>query len=284
MLSKLAMTWLMIFFVVSTETFAQNQLDPRPYNPEIDPDVDIFINSWQNSGAYTTHGSLTERDILTRFDGDPLKSQKKGQVLTYVNRLSYATLDAGVTTTATKLEGEQEIFYIMSGEGVIRANRKTTELRKGALAVIPEGLEFTMTNTGDELLTMYLVSEPVPEGYEPKKEVDINCEDEMPLRNEGYITVHWSHNGRGGISGATAGFGRLIFNAMTIGQPHSHVPGWEEVWLCTEGKNLCMLGREIRWQPPGTAYRIPPTGFTPHTNINTTEEPVRFLIWIVRPE
>jgi len=67
----------------------------------------------------------------------------------------------------------------------------------------------------------------------------------MPLRNEGYITVHWSHNERGGISGATAGFGRLIFNAMTIGQPHSHVPGWEEVWLCTEGKNLCMLGREI---------------------------------------
>ena len=141
-----------------------------------------------------------------------------------------------------------------------------------------------MTNTCDELLTMYLVSEPVPEDYEPKKEVDINYENEMPLRNEGYITVHWSHNGRGGISGTTAGFGRLIFNAMTIGQPHSHVPGQEEVWLCTEGKNLCMLGREIRWEPPVMAYKIPPTGFTPHTNINTTEEPVRILLCIVRPE
>jgi len=223
MLGKHTIIWFVMFYVFYSVSFAQNQLDPRPYNPEIDPDVDIFINSWQNSDAYTTHGSLTERDILTRFEGDPLKSQKKGQVLTYVNRLSYTTLDAGTSTTPTELKGEQEIYYIMSGEGVIRADCKTTELRKGALAVIPEVLEFTMTNTGDELLTIYLVSEPVPEDYEPKKEVDINYEDEMPLRNEGYITVHWSHNCRGGISCATAGFGRLIFDVMTIGQPHSHV-------------------------------------------------------------
>lgn len=284
MFRKLFTLCLVIFFAVATISFTQNQLDPRPYDPEIDPDIDLFMNSWQNSSPYKTHGSLTERNILTRFEGDPLKSEKKGQVLTYVNRLSYATLDAGTSTTPTKLKDEQEIFYIMSGKGVIKAKRKSTELRKGALALVPEGLEFTITNTGDELLTMYLVSEPVPEGYKPKKEVEINYEDELQLRNEGYITIHWSHNGRAGIGGATAGFGRLIFNAMTIGQPHSHVPGWEEVWLCTEGKNLCMIGKEIRWQPSGTAYRIPPTGFTPHTNINTTEEPVRFLIWIVRPE
>jgi len=261
----------------------QTRLDPRPLDPERDPDIDMFLNSWRNSIPFNSHGALTERAILTKNTGDQLKPSKKGGVLQYVNRLSRATLDPRASTTPTTLEGEQEIFYIISGTGTARAAGETVDLRKGALMLAPAGLEFTMTNTGDGLLVMYLINEPVRPGYEPGGKLVINYEDELPLRNEGYIQVHWSHNGRSGIRGSTAGFGRLIFNAMTIGQPHSHEPGWEEVWLVTEGKNLAWLGKEVRWQPAGTAYRIPPSGFTPHTNINTTGEPLRFLIWIARP-
>ena len=194
---------LIVFFAATTISFAQNQLDPRPYDPEIDPDIDMFMNSWQNSIPYNTHGSLTERVFFTKCDGDPLKPGKKGQVFTYLNCVAYAVLDARASTIPTTVKGEQEVFYMSSGEGTVKARVKSTEVRKGAFAVISEGFEFAITNTGDELLTIYLVSEPVPEDYEPKKEVDVNYEDEMPLRNEGYITVHWSHNGRGGISGAT---------------------------------------------------------------------------------
>lgn len=172
----------------------------------------------------------------------------------------------------------------MSGKGFVKTGKKSYELRKGAMFLAPEGLEFTMTNTSDELMEMYLINEPVPPGYKPKKEIDINYEGEMPLRNEGYIQVHWSHNGRGGIQGATLGTGRLIINEMTIAQPHSHNMSSEEVWLCTEGKNLEILGKEIRWTTPGMAFRVPPTGFTPHGHINTTEKPVRFMIWIARPD
>jgi len=268
---------------VSTAVLAQNQLDPRSLDPKIDPDIDMFMESWQNSIPFNSHGSITERAILTKWDGDQLKPERKGEVLEYVNRLTRATLDAHASTTPTTLKGEQEIFYIMSGKGIVNAGGKTNDLRKGALVLAPEALEFTMTNTGDDLLIMYLINEPVPEGYKPKNEIVVNYEDELPLRNDGYIKVHWSHNGRGGISGASIGVGRIISNAMTIGQPHSHTPGWEEVWLVTEGKNLAFLGKEIRWQYPGTAYKVPPTGFTPHTNINTTEKPVRFLIFIGRP-
>jgi len=283
MFTRILIASVFIVFSAAGVVFAQNQLDPRPLDSERDPDIDMFMNSWQNSIPFNSHGSLTERAILTRWDGNPLKPERKGQVLEYINRLSRATLDPRTSTTPVTLAGEQEIFYIMSGEGLVKAGGETIELRKGALVVIPEQLEFTVTNTGDEHLTMYLINEPVPEGYEPKQKVTFNYEDELPLRSKGFITVHWSHNGRGGIRGATASVGRLIFNAMTIGQPHSHVPGWEEVWLVTEGTNLAWLGKEIRWQYPGTAYRIPPSGFTPHSNINTTEEPVRFLIWIARP-
>ena len=283
MLRTISIMCFVLIAVFATPAFAQNQLDPRPLDPEIDPDIDMFLNGWQDSIPFNSHGSLTERAILTRWDGDPLKPERKGQVLTHVNRLTYATLDPNASTTPSKLQGEQEVFYIMSGKGSVKGGKKTHELRKGTMFLAPEGLEFVITNTGDDLMTMYLINESVPDGYKPKEEIVINYEDRMPLRSEGYITVHWSHNGRGGISAATFGTGRLIYNAMTIGQPHSHAPGWEEVWLVTEGKNLAFLGKEIRWQYPGMAYRIPPTGYTPHTNINTTEKPVRFLIWIAQP-
>jgi len=275
---------LVLFMILSMPAFGQNQLDPRPYDPEKDPDIDMFMNSWKNSIPFNSHGNLTERVILTRWDGDPLKPEKKGECLQFVNRLTRATLDPGASTTPTTLKGEQEIFYVMSGTGTVKGGSKTAELRKGALFVVPEGLEFTMRNTGGESLVMYLINEPIPEGYEPETEIAINYEDQMPLRSEGFIKVHWSHNGRGGIRGATLSVGRLIYNAMTIGQPHSHGPDYEEVWMVTEGKNLAWLGKEIRWQYPGTAYRIPPSGFTPHTNINTTEEPLRFLIYIAQSQ
>jgi len=262
---------------------ALNQLDPRPLDPERDPDIDMYLNNWQNSIPYNTHGSLIERAILTKCEGDPLKPERKGEVLNVVNRLVYATLDPSASTTPTKLNGEQEIFYIMSGQGVVHTVKKTAELREGAMLMIPEGLEFTMTNTGDELMTMYLINEPVPPGFEPKEEFEINYEDELPLRNEGYISVHWSHNGRAGISGATLGTGRLIINAMTIAQPHSHDMSSEEVWLCTENKILEILGKEIRWVTPGMAFRVPPTGYTPHGHINPTDKPTRFFIYIARP-
>lgn len=274
---------MVMLFLFTGLTFAQNQLDPRPLDPEKDPDIDMYLASWKDSIPFNSHGALTERTILTKCDGDPLKPTRKGEVLNVVNRLSRAILDPFASTVSTTLKGEQEIFYVMSGTGIVTAGDTTHQLRKGALFLIPEGLEFTIGNTGDTLLEMYLINESVPSSYKPADTIKINYEDEMPLRNSGYIQVHWSHNGRGGIGGATLGVGRLIFNAMTIGQPHSHDMSNEEVWLCTEGKNLCMLGKEIRWQYPGTAYRIPPTGFTPHTNINTTEEPVRFLIYIARP-
>ncbi|MFC1694457.1 hypothetical protein ACFL1R_13255, partial [Candidatus Latescibacterota bacterium] len=115
---------------------AMNQLDHRPLDPVIDPDIDMFLNNWKNSIPFNSHGSITERAILTKCDGDPLKPKRKGGVLNVVNRLSRATLDSYSTTTPTTLKGEQEIFYIMSGKGVVKAGNKTAELRNGAMLMI----------------------------------------------------------------------------------------------------------------------------------------------------
>ena len=82
-----------------------------------------------------SHGSLIERDILT--NGDPLNPRTRSAVLKYVNRFVYATLDAHNSTTPVTLDGEQEIFYILSGEGKVRAGSKTAELYSGIAVLMP---------------------------------------------------------------------------------------------------------------------------------------------------
>jgi len=136
---------ILLLFATSTVAFAQS-LDGSAYTPGKDPNVDMFLGSWKESMPKNTHGSLVERDILTK--GDPMNPKSKGAVLKYVNRFTYATLDANATTTPTTLKGEQEIFYISSGRGTIKAGRKTADLYEGICILMPANLEFSMTNTG----------------------------------------------------------------------------------------------------------------------------------------
>ena len=42
------------------------------------------------------------------------------------------------------------------------------EVSDGILVLVPEGLEFTITNTEDEQLEIYVVSEKVAAGFTPK--------------------------------------------------------------------------------------------------------------------
>jgi len=274
-----------VTFVFVSVSFAQNDLEPRPLDPSIDPDIDMFMGSWQNSIPFNTHGSITERSILSAWDGDPLKPLRKGKVLKFMNRFSRGTLDPLATTTPTILKGEQEIFYIHSGKGSIKAGKKTAELRDGIFVLVPEGLEFTIANTCSvNPMVMYIISEPVPAGFRPNSDILVKDEKAMPNREAGYLKYHWSHNGKNifvvndGLATLEA-VNSITFEAMTIGQPHSHGEGMEEVWTVVDGKNMAFLGKEIRWQYPGTAYKVPPTGFTPHSNINTTEEPVKFFFF-----
>lgn len=265
---------------------ALNELDHRALDPARDPDIDMFMGSWQNSIPFNTHGAIVERAILSPADGaDPVWPTRTAAVLNYVKRFSRGTLDPLAKTTPTTLEGEQEVFYIHSGKGVIKAGKKTADLRAGVFVLVPEGLEFVITNTCDQRpIEMYIICEPVPAGFRPNKDILVKDVKQMPNRDGGYLTVHWSHNGKNvfnvqdGLATIEA-VNMLTFNAMTIGQPHSHGEGMEEVWTVVDGKNLAFLGKEIRWQKPGTAYKVPPTDYTPHSNINVTEEPIKFLFF-----
>jgi len=276
MFHRVSAAVLILLLAVPVISISQN-LDGSAYDPEVDADIDMYIGSWKESMPGHTHGSLIERDILTK--GDPLNPPNKGAVLKYINRFVYATLEAHASTVPTTLKGEQEIFYILSGKGTITAGGKTADLYESISILMPAGLEFTMTNTGNEPLTMYLVNEPIPAGFRPNKSMLIKDENAMPVSSRG---GHWVHIVKG-LFGTNDGLGTLesvitvSFDPMTIGHPHSHVEGCEEVWTAIKGTSIAFLGKEIRMQPPGTGYMIPSDGKTPHANINESNEQIKMF-------
>jgi mannose-6-phosphate isomerase-like protein (cupin superfamily) len=268
---------------VSSISTAQN-LDGKPYDPAVDPNVDMFMGNWKYSMPRHSHGSLIERDILTK--GDNMNPVSKGAVMKYTNRFAHATLEGNASTTPTTLTGEQEIFYFLSGSGTIDAGGKTADLHTGIAVLMPEGLEFTIKNTGSEQLTMYLISEPVPEGFTPLKNMLVKDELSMPIGGSNW---HWAHIGKSVFS-QNEGLATLYsvltigFAPMTISHPHSHDPGCEEVWTGIYGTTVAFIGKQIRMQPPGTAYNIPPDSKTPHCNLNTSDTQAKLLYFSVRKD
>ncbi|MFC1692012.1 cupin domain-containing protein [Candidatus Latescibacterota bacterium] len=261
---------------------AQTSLDGKPLDPAKDPDINMFMGDYRDSLPFNSHGNITERAILTKLEGDDeLRPLRDGAVLTKINRFSRATMDPHVSTAPTTLKGEQEVFYFVSGTGTITSGGKTADLRYGIFMLVPEEVEFTIKNTGDDLLVMYIINIPIPEGFKSSKSIVVKDETTMPYRKQGFLSMHWVHKGKrifvpsDGLSVLKVNL--LVYDPMTIGHPHSHGEGVEEIWHVLKGKNLAFLGKEIRWQGPGVAYKVPPSGFTPHSNINGSEEPIYFL-------
>ena len=254
-------------------------LNSRPYDPERDPDIDMYIGSWRESTSFQTHGNLLERDVLRKGHGDPMNPPIKGSVLEYVNRFTHALLFPGTLTLPTTLEGEQEIFYILKGTGTITGGGETYPLHPGVTVLAPEGLEFQIRNTGSEHMEMYLISEPVPEGFKPVDHLVVHDEAETPFHT---TTAHWVNKNKYLIeeNEGLATIQLLLtveLDPETFAQPHSHGEGVEEVWAAVDGDITFELGEEVRRLPDGTAYMIPPDGSTPHANFNASDKPIKLF-------
>lgn len=263
------------FLLLSSFVFAQSQLDGNPYTPGVDSDIDMFMHNWKNSMPRHTHGSLIERDVLTK--GDPIDPPRQGAVLTYLDSYSHATLEAGASTSPVTLKGKQEVFYFISGNGLMEAGNTTAEIYKGIGVLVPPNLEFTITNTGDEPMEMYLVSESVPDDFRVNTEIVVRDENTAPYESS---TVHWCMVFKRMFSSADGLYHiesiiTVTFAPGTMGQPHSHGMGTEETWLALTEDIHLLFGKQLRYQPPGTAFMIPTDEKTPHATINTSGKPVK---------
>jgi mannose-6-phosphate isomerase-like protein (cupin superfamily) len=261
------------------------------YQRDRDPQdrrIDMFIGDWRDSMPRHAYGSLVLRDILTR--GDNFAPPEPGAILKAINYLAYGRLRAHNSTVPTTLQREQNVFYVLGGSGVISAGGKTAALHKNIAVFIPENIEFTMTNSGDSDITMYVVSEPVPDGFKPATAMLVTDETQVPVRTPMAASPftlpgasgHWAHVVRDLFSktDGLATIGDLItvdINPMTMGEPHPHNPGQEEIWTAIDGDSLAFIGTELRVQHPGMAYMIRPDQVMTHSNINSSDAPVKFL-------
>ncbi len=260
----------------------------RPGRDAQDRRIDMFIGDWRDSMPRHAYGSLVLRDILTR--GDNYAPPQPGAILQAANFLAYARLQAGNSTTPSTLTREQNVFYVTGGSGEITAGGKTSALHRDIAVFMPADLEFVMKNTGSDTLTMYVVSEPTPDGFVPAKAMLVTDERKVPVRTPMAASPytlpgasgHWAHVVRDlfSKSDGLATIGDLItvtINPLQMGEPHPHNPGQEEIWAAIDGDSLAFLGTELRVQHPGMAYMIRPDQVMTHSNINPGDTPVKFL-------
>ena len=250
--------------------------------------IDMFIGDWRDSMPRHVFGSLVLRDILTR--GDNYAPPEPGAILQAANYLAYGRLQPRDSTVPFTLEHEQIVYYVVGGTGEITAGGKTAALHRDVAVFVPANLEFVMKNTGDDDLTLYVISEPTPEHFVPRKDMLVTDERQVPARTPMVASPytlpgasgHWAHIVRDLFSRtdglATVGDVITVTLApMTMGEPHPHNPGQEEIWAAIDGSSLAFLGTELRVQRPGMAYMIRPDHSMTHSNINSGDTPVKFL-------
>jgi mannose-6-phosphate isomerase-like protein (cupin superfamily) len=250
--------------------------------------IDMFIGNWHDSPPRRAYGSLVLRDVLTK--GNNFAPPEKGAVLESANFLAYGRLQAHASTVPSVLQGVQEVYYILSGKGEITAGSKHAAIHEDSAILMPAGLSFVMKNTGDEPMTMYVVDEPVPANFHPIPQMLVTDERSVPVRKPlvaSPYTIpgasgHWAHIVRDlfNKNDGLATIGDVItveIDPLTMGEPHPHQPGHEEIWAAIDGTSLAFIGTELRIQTPGVAYMLRPDGIMQHSNINSGDKPVKFL-------
>ena len=182
--------------------------------------IDPYFGDWHASTPRTTRGSLAQRDIFTR--GDPQNPTRKAAVLRYINSYTYATLAPNASTRATHLEGEQEIYFIQSGRGRATAAGQSADLYRNVAILMPANLEFTLSNTGDQPLAMYVINEPTPRGFRPNSTMVVRDENKIPITSSDGL---WAHivktlfvtaDGLATLESVLT----VTLDPLTIGKPH----------------------------------------------------------------
>ncbi len=233
--------------------------------------IDLYFADWHSSAPSMTRGLLEERTILTHGDG--VNPTQKGAVLRFIDSFAYATLAPGASTRQARLKGQQEIYFIASGRGTMTSGGRSADLYKNIAVLMPANLDFTLKNTADEPLTMYVVNEPTPPGFRPNSAMLVRDENTIPITSSDEFwthivkTIFVTADGLATLQAVLT----VTLDPLTIARPHLHLVDYadtEEVWSALDGTSLAFVGNQLRQQTPGMAFYHIPDDKTPHTNLN----------------
>jgi hypothetical protein len=241
--------------------------------------LDLYFSDWHTAPTHIAYGRLTEQDILTR--GDALHPATKGAVLRFATSYMHALLPPHASTSPIRLSGQQQIYFIVSGEGTAISGSQTIALSPNIAVLMPANLEFTLKNTSDQPLTMYLIDEPTPPGFHPNSSMLARDENKLPFNT---TDLEWSYMVKK-IFVASDGLATLndvstvSLDPLTIGRPHvTESSDVEAVWTELQGTSIAFVSNRLLRQKPGVSLFEIPDGETPHSAVNPSEDSeVKFL-------
>ena len=271
------------FAQVAAAQSGQNRRDdgvPRehPSNQESGVDIDRFMGDPYKAVTRVTNGGLNARTMLSH--GDPYAPGAMGAVLQYRDDLSLAELEAHFETSVYE-SPMIYFFYVQGGEGSIDSGpgTKSFELRNGIGILVGPNVKQRFINSGDERLSMIMLSWLDNEGLSAPDE--ILTVDTIP-KPFGERRAHWVHMAKGMFRpaiGINMTMSAIYFPPMSYGGPHAHAESVEEIWVKVGAdEGFAILGSEIRRIVGTGAFLSPPNGLTPHSSMNlSTENP---SIWL----
>src|SRR3954454_8082312 len=86
-----------------------------------------------------------------------LHPEHDGQPLGY--SLAHAVIQPGQRSLRHHLEGASEVYYLLTGRGIMHVDDETREVRAGDALLIPAGAVQFLENTGEEPLTILAIVE-----------------------------------------------------------------------------------------------------------------------------
>jgi mannose-6-phosphate isomerase-like protein (cupin superfamily) len=105
--------------------------------------------------------NLEELKSFTTLDGSSIRELAGPSWTPARNQsLAEATVPVGKATTAHYHRTTEELYYIVSGTGLMRIADEERDVSRGDCIVIPPGTEHKLTNTGDEPLVLLCCCAP----------------------------------------------------------------------------------------------------------------------------
>jgi mannose-6-phosphate isomerase-like protein (cupin superfamily) len=246
------------------------------------PGVDFYFGDWHTAPVHVAYGALQEQDLLTR--GNPLQPMEKGAVLRSVRSFRHAILPVHATTDIIRLDGVQQVDFIVSGTGEAQpSGASAVELTSGCALLVPEGMSLVLRNTGTQPLQFYTIEEPTPANFHSRTSLllrDTNQLSYTTAREQWSYIVKPVFTAADGL--ATLDQVSIIeMSALTIGRPKvTPSADAEIVWTTLSGNPIAFVANDLRHQPPGTAFLEIPDGKTPFSAIDPSEnDSVSFLVF-----
>jgi len=243
-------------------------------------DVDRFIGRPTNSPVHFTHGTILTQQILG--PGDPYHPGPNSDVLEYRKLLSTAELQAGAETPLQAYP-DSYFFYVESGEARLDDGKQYWDLKPGFAILAPPNVAHRLVNSTDKPLEMIMLQWTA--GPAAKNSLIVRNTLQLPWCEE---NAHWNNYSHCILS-ASDGLlqGERIYTVMlppwVSSQPHSHTPGTEEVWTkISIGVSPILIGSDLREAEQNTAYLVPPTGKTDHSNLNLSKTEPQWWLYIAR--